>query len=172
MTSGKKRPLPPCPEGRLSHPTHLNADGRQVIDTNTYIPYFLAAVNTSLSRGASARYFGEYGVGVTEWRVLSMLASEPGIPASRICDVVALDKSAVSRAVAKLESMGILESIASQSDPRRKALALNSKGLELHDRILTAALEREETLINGVDPDDLEAFLRVMRQLRQNVNSL
>ncbi|MHA6264561.1 MarR family winged helix-turn-helix transcriptional regulator [Arenibacterium sp. CAU 1754] len=172
MNQHRKTQLPACPEGRLSHPTCKNAQGRQVIDTNTYIPYFLAAVNNALSRGASARYLGDFGVGVTEWRVLSMLAAEPGIPAARICDVIALDKSAVSRAIVKLDEMGILDVDVSATDPRRKSLSLNAEGNALHDRILATALEREAKLIQGVDPDDLEAFLRVMRQLRKNVRTL
>ena len=85
------------PDGRLAEPTRLNAQGRRVIDIDTYVPYFLIAVNNALSRGASARYLREFGVGVTEWRVLSWLATEPGIPASRICEVIALDKAAAKR---------------------------------------------------------------------------
>ena len=75
-----------CPGARLSQPTLVTPHGRRVIDIDNYIPYFLAAVNNALSRGASSRYLTDFGVGVTEWRVLSWLATEPGIPASRICD--------------------------------------------------------------------------------------
>ena len=160
------------PDGRLAEPTRLNAQGRRVIDIDTYVPYFLIAVNNALSRGASARYLREFGVGVTEWRVLSWLATEPGIPASRICEVIALDKAAVSRAVARLADMDLIEAVVSPTDPRKRRISPNPAGYALHDRILAAALEREAILIEGVDPDDLEAFLRVMRVMRQNVDRL
>ena len=163
---------PPCPQGRLSHPVRKTADGRQVIDIDCYAPYFLAAVNSALSRGASATYLRDFGIGVTEWRVVSWLATEPGVPAARICEVIALDKGAVSRSVARLDALGLLEVEALGSDPRRKTLALNGEGQALHDRILDRALQREAILIDGVDGEDLEAFLRVMRIMRRNVEAL
>lgn len=161
-----------CPEGRLSQPVRLTPEGRRVIDIDTYGPYFLTAVNTALSRSASAIYLRDFGIGVTEWRVLSWLATEPGIAAARICEVIVLDKAAVSRSVARLDQLGLLDVASSDSDPRRKKLALNAAGMALHDRILARALEREARLIEGVDPEDMEAWLRVMRILRRNVERL
>ncbi|NOX73695.1 MAG: hypothetical protein GXP03_08785, partial [Alphaproteobacteria bacterium] len=71
-----------CPEGRLSDPTK-EYQGRRIIDISTYTPYFLSAVNNALSRGASKRYLKMFGIGIVEWRTISMLAIEPDIPASR-----------------------------------------------------------------------------------------
>ena len=78
----------------------------------------------------------------------------------------------VSRSVARLDALGLLEVEALGSDPRRKTLALNGEGQALHDRILDRALQREAILIDGVDGEDLEAFLRVMRIMRRNVEAL
>jgi len=172
MTRITRGPSHPAPSGGRPEPTNVTWDGRRVINIDTYIPYFLAAVNNAVSRSASQRYLTEFGVGVTEWRVLSWLATERDIPASRICEVIALDKAAVSRSVGKLEEMGMLVATPAKTDPRRKTLALTEAGYRLHDRILAIALEREARLVDGADPDDLEAFLRVMRVLRRNVDHL
>ncbi len=160
-----------CPEGRLSRSTRP-AHGRQVLDLACYVPYFLAAVNNALSRGASQTYLANFGVGIVEWRVVSMLAIEPGIAAARICEVIALDKAATSRALQQLRQSGYVSFETPGSDPRRKLWWLNERGYDLHDRILAQALEREKRLIEGVDPEDLEAFLRVMRTMRKNVDRL
>ena len=160
-----------CPDGRISEPTRLR--GRQrIVDVDTYIPYFLTAVNNALSSGASALYLKEYGIGIVDWRVVSMLAIEPKIPASRVCKVVSLDKGAVSRSLRKLLELDYLSFSASKRDDRKKNWSLNAKGYALHDSILDRALERERQLIDGADPDDLEAFLRVMRIMRRNVEKL
>ena len=153
-------------------PPTLSRGGRAVIDTDRYIPYFLAAVNNALSRSASAQYRRAFGLGIGEWRVISMLAIEPGIPAARICEVISLDKAAVSRSLNRLDHMGYLVATPSPSDPRRRAWSLNPAGLALHDRILETALAREEQLIQGTDPADLQTFLRVMRQMRRNVRNM
>ncbi len=136
------------------------------------MPHFLAAVNNALSRGASKRYLAEFGVGIVDWRVVSMLAVEPGIPAHRICDVISLDKAATSRALKGLHDAWFLTADQAGGDPRRKTYCLTPAGYALHDRILAVALAREARLIDGVDPADLEAFLRAMRIMRRNVGDL
>jgi DNA-binding MarR family transcriptional regulator len=129
-------------------------------------------VNNALSSGASSLYLRRFGVGVGEWRVLSMLAVEPGIRAARICAVVALDKGAVSRSLKRLVALGCVAGAVDGGDPRARRWRLTEAGRALHDRILEVALERERRLIDGADPDDVEAFLRVMRLMRRNVDSL
>ena len=90
-----------CPEGRLSRSTKPNGD-REVVHLENYIPYLLSSTNNALSSGASLHYLAHFGLGIVEWRVISMLAIEPHIMASRICEVVALDKAATSRALRRL----------------------------------------------------------------------
>lgn len=160
-----------CPEGRLSHPT-VKRDGRDIVNVDAYIPFFLSAVNNALSRGASNLYRERFGVGIVEWRVISMLAIEPRITANRICDVIHLDKAATSRALRTLLEEGRVEFLASETDDRKRLWWLSDAGYDLHDRILTLALQREARLIKGIDPVDLEAFLRVMRQMQQNVQNV
>ena len=38
--------------------------------------------------------------------------------------------------------------------------------------MLEAALKRERELISGAEPEDLEAFLRVIRIMRKNVDTI
>jgi DNA-binding MarR family transcriptional regulator len=160
-----------CPEARISSPTK-SFGGRQIVDVTNYIPYFLVAINSALSRGASHLYLQMFGIGIVEWRVISMLAIEPRISAARICKVVSLDKSGTSRALQQLLSRGYLSFSASKTDPRRKIWWLNTRGYALHDKILAIALEREKELIEGIKPDDLETFLKVVRIMRRNVDRI
>ena len=159
------------PDRRLTPPT-VRRGGRAVINIDGYVPYFLASINNPLSGGASQLYRRRFGVGIVEWRIISMLAIEDRIPASRIVDVVQLDKSATSRGLRDLESKGIVRFEASETDPRRRIWWLSEAGYDLHDRILRAALEREAQLLRGVDPADLEIALRVMRRMNDNVREL
>lgn len=160
----------PPPSHRPSPVQQRN--GRALINTDTYIPYFLAALNNALSRSASAQYRREFGIGIGEWRVLSILANEPGLPASQICNRISADKAAVSRSLARLEKSGVLDASVSPSDPRRRSFSLNLKGEELHDKVLQGALEREAKLLDGVDTGDLRAMLKAMRIMHKNVQDM
>jgi len=161
--------VPLHPKGRISKPTK-NFNGRQIVDISTYTPYFLSTVNNALSRGASQQYLKLFGVGIVEWRVISMLASDPGIPASHMCAAIYLDKSGTSRALKNLLQLKHVEFEAFTADPRRKLWWLSPSGYDLHDQILEMALEREKKLLQGIEPEDIEAFLRVIRQMRHNVD--
>ncbi len=156
---------------RYSSPT-LRRNGRDVIDVANYVPYFFAAINNALSRGASLHYLEEFGVGIVEWRIIAMLAIEPRIPAARICEVVALDKSATSRGLKSLSEKDLVLFAEPSRDARRRIWWLSDRGYESHDKILEIALERERRLLQGVDPADLEITLRVMRKMRRNVREL
>lgn len=167
--------MPGSGEGRRKSQVHASTkqrDGRAILDIETYVPYFLASVNSALSRGASRRYLDSYGIGIVEWRVVAMLAIEPRITASRICEVVAMDKGAASRALTRLRDLGYLDFEAPDSDPRKKLWWLNDPGYDLHDALLAMALEREQQLLAGVAPQDLDVFLKVMRILRRNVEGI
>jgi DNA-binding MarR family transcriptional regulator len=164
-------PKKPSESQRFSSPVR-EVEGRAVIDVDTYVPYFLLSINNPLSRGASQKYLDLFGIGIVEWRIVSMLAAEPKISATRICEVVALEKSSTSRGLKSLDDKGLVESAENPSDPRRKVWWLNAAGFALHDRILAVALERERRLLAGIDGADLEITLRVMRQMRENVKHL
>lgn len=173
------KPAPPktklangdAPEMRLTPPT-LRRGGRDVINVDGYVPYFVNAINNPLSRGASQLYLRDFGVGIVEWRIISMLAIEERIPASRIVDVVQVDKSATSRGLRDLEEKGLARFEANKADARRRIWWLSKAGYDIHDRIITVALERERLLLQGVDAADLEITLRVMRQMNRNARKL
>jgi len=153
-----------CPEGRLSRSVR-QVDGRTVIDLDTYIPSFLSTINNALSRGASQTYRAQFGIGIVEWRVMSMLAIDPDIPAVRIGDVICTDKAQVSRALLKLSEAGLVDSEITSADSRKKNWRLNDAGHAMHARILQIALERERQVMGGCDPQDVAACLRVARRL-------
>jgi len=103
---------------------------------------------------------------------MSMLAIEPGIPALRICEVIKIDKGAASRSLSQLQRADLVTFKARDSDPRKKKWSLSAKGYRIHDSILAEALKREELLLDGIEQDDLEAFLRAMRAMSLNVEKL
>lgn len=161
----------PATQVRLT-PSTVARGGRQVVNIDGYVPYFLNAINNALTRGASQYYLREFGVGIVEWRIVSMLAIESHISASRIVDVVQLDKSATSRGLRDLQDKGFVTSETHQTDARQRLWWLSRSGYALHDRILAVALERERHLLEGIDAADFEITLRVMRRMNQNVRTL
>src|ERR1700755_1528606 len=77
-------------------------------DLERYVPAFITFIANKLSNSATALYQRKFGVNVTEWRIMSLLAIEPGIPAARICHVIGFDKGPVRRTLAAMQGRALL----------------------------------------------------------------
>lgn len=145
-------------------------DGLEVIDISSYAPFLLSTVSNAWGRKTSTIYRRDFGLGLSEWRVISMLNIEPGITASRICDVIRHDKAAVSRSLKILQEKGLLRSEQVTNDPRKRLWYLSEEGLKTHDALLAVALSCERELVANIPPEDFDVFLKVMHQMLTNID--
>lgn len=159
-----------APHTGMPSPTR-NRDGVEVIDVSSYAPFLLNAVSNAWGRKTSTIYRRDFDMGLSEWRVISMLNIEPGITASRICDVLRLDKAAVSRSLKALLKKGLLGYEQVSNDPRKRLWSLSAEGLKTHDALMSVALSCESKLVSNIDPEDFNAFLRVMHQMLMNMDT-
>lgn len=142
---------------------------REVLDLTGYVPYFLTAISNTWSRSSSRLYLERFGVGVTEWRIISQLAIEPRIGAQRICEVISLDKGAVSRGVAALVAAGHVRESADGRDARRQVLELTPSGYALHDRLIAMAIERERLVLADFTKDEVDQLLALLRRIHMRL---
>lgn len=137
-----------------------------------YVPALITFLANKLAAGASQCYRKHFGIGVVEWRMLSMLAVENGITANRICQVIGLDKGAVSRSLQTLEAAGHVRSQVDPQDARRNTVSLTASGRELHDRVLKVALERERRLLSGLSAEEVDTLIELLGRLHNQVNNV
>lgn len=141
----------------------------EVLDLERYVPALLTFAANKLSWGATSLYQRLFGVGVTEWRIMSLLAIEPGINAARVVQVIGLDKAAVSRVLKTLEERGAVRIVPDDADGRRQRVALTPKGRRLHDRILPVALERARLLTDGLTEEERRVFIRALNHVNARI---
>jgi DNA-binding MarR family transcriptional regulator len=137
---------------------------REVLNLHSYVTYFFTVVANKLSSGASRLYLKRFGIGIIEWRVMAMLAIEPKIAPARICQIIGLDKAAVSREMYKLEEKGYLKIKDDPTHLRRKALELTPKGYEVHDEVIQLALERERRLLSDLSASEVATLVDLLRR--------
>ena len=125
----------------------IERDGHRVLDLDNYIPFLLSAIGNKWSRSSSGLYLKEFGVGVTEWRIIAMLAIEPRITAYRICQVIGLDKAATSRALKAMEGRRACRSAFSISPLMRSAFS-SARGMEAHSRAVFSSTVRSKRAAN------------------------
>lgn len=144
-------------------------DGYEVLDLDRYIPFLVSAIGNKWSRSSSKIYRDEFGVGVTEWRVMAMLAIEPRITAYRICQVIGLDKAAASRALQTMERDGYVRSKQDDTRVSRKLVELTEDGWQMHARIIRMAHDREAVLVSGLASEEVEQLARLLLRMLEKV---
>jgi DNA-binding MarR family transcriptional regulator len=163
-------PLPRKP--RRPKPAEHAADDGPLLDLDRYVPAFITFIANKLSNSATVFYQKNFGVNVTEWRIMSLLAIEPGIPASRICHVIGFDKGPVSRTLSLLQKRGLVAIRTSPDDGRTHSISLTSKGHATHDRVIVAALERERRLLSVLRKDEREVLIDLLRRVHGNLDAV
>jgi DNA-binding MarR family transcriptional regulator len=159
------------PSTRPRNKAETGHDG-PTLDLDRYVPAFVTFIANKLSKSATALYQRQFGVNVTEWRIMSLLAIEPGIPASRICHVIGFDKGPVSRTLGAMEKRGLIVIRSDPKDGRTHAISLTAKGRTTHDKVIVAALDRERRLLSCLTRDEQEALIDLLRRIHENIGAV
>ncbi|MEO0677145.1 MAG: MarR family transcriptional regulator [Pseudomonadota bacterium] len=125
-----------------------------------FLPYQLSVLAGRMSRGFAAIYETRFGITVAEWRVLAHLHDAGSCSVRDIHKEADLEKSRVSRAVARLEARGLVERSPGAADKRLLSLRLSPAGAGLVAEILPLALAfEEEALARLSDPAAFRAAI-------------
>lgn len=140
-------------------------NGKETLDLEVHVPSLLNRIANKLGHGASAQFRDQFGVGITDWRVIALLAIESDITANRIVEVIGLNKSVVSRCLQRLQANKLVSIRASKEDGRSNVNALTLAGESLHDKILPVALERERRLLKTLSLQEFGELVALLNRL-------
>ena len=131
----------------------------------SFLPYRLSVLSNTVSSAIAAAYFAHFGLSIPEWRVMAVLAANPGLSAAEVTARTAMDKVAVSRAVATLLAAGRLRRTMAKVDRRRTHLELTSAGARVYAQVVPMALNYERHLIAPLSAGDRATLDRILRVL-------
>lgn len=140
------------------------------LDLDHYVPGLLLWLSNKMAGSASSLYRARFDLGVTEWRMISFFQIYPWATASQACDLMGIDKAAVSRSIATLRESGWLQS--RPDGLRRVEYALTAPGRKLHDRMARLAVAREDALLTGFSPNEREQLLNYLHRLLGNLDAV
>ena len=139
--------------------------GQAVLELERFLPYRLSVLSNRVSQTIANAYVERFGLAVTEWRVIAVLGRFPGLSANGVAERTAMDKVAVSRAVARLLERGLLERGVHGDDRRRSVLALSAAGHEVYVEVAPLALDFEQRLLAGMEARERELLFRLLDRL-------
>ncbi len=145
---------------------HIDADGRADLRLESFLPYMLNRLAETVSAELSTIYTQEFGLSITQWRVIANLAQQQTLKAQEIVNITSMQKSKVSRAVNALEERGLVTHSPAPGDSRSKDLSLTDEGVSLYQAMVPKVLGWEQGLLEPLSAGEYRDLLEVLEKLR------
>ncbi|AMJ59332.1 MarR family winged helix-turn-helix transcriptional regulator [Bosea sp. PAMC 26642] len=132
-----------------------------------FLPYRLNVVGFFASRALGRIYAEHFGIDIPQWRVVAQLGEFGKLTARDIGDLAQMQKTKVSRAVGELEKRGLVARAENRQDRRESFVTLTQAGTRIYAQIVPLALAFQQRWIEGISPDELKVFERVLSTLTE-----
>lgn len=144
----------------------------EVIDLNRSVPVLLAWLGNKLTASGSAHYRKHFGLSITEFRIIAMLAEEPDITGRRFCEVIGIDPGAASRALNALKDRQLVSNRPDPANPAYRRWSLTPAGIALFDRALPIARERSRILLQDISDQEHALLLDLLHRMLGRTDAL
>ncbi|RCS28919.1 MarR family transcriptional regulator [Rhodanobacter denitrificans] len=131
-----------------------------------FLPYRLSILSNTISQAIADDYQSRFDLSVTEWRVMAVLGRYAGLSAREVAERTAMDKVAVSRALARLVEAGRVDRATHDNDKRRSVLSLTEAGWAMHDEVAPMARVREREVLARLDAEERAWLMRILDKLQ------
>jgi DNA-binding MarR family transcriptional regulator len=160
-TSPQPAGLPPTPWTELDEAgTGLTVDA--------FITTLMSQVGNALRRVVTLPYADQFGLSVSEWRLLALLAHAESLAFSDLVQQSTSDKALVSRTLKLLESRGLVDLRGEGNTPRKKVFcSITPAGRALHAEAIPIARQRQAEAIRVLSPSERDAMYRALVKLRE-----
>lgn len=140
---------------------------KQTLQLSQFLPYRLSVLSNTISQRIAETYQERFGLTMGQWRIMAILGEADRLTATQLCQRTAMDKVAVSRAVAGLVEADNVSRTPAESDARQAHLSLTEKGQAVYQQIVPHALSFEQDLLCHLSEDDVAALDQLLGQIAQ-----
>lgn len=138
---------------------------RKPLRLESFLPYRLSLLSNAISGAIAGVYGDKFAISMPEWRIMMILAEYPDISADEVCRRTKIEKSVVSRAVARLLKRHFINRDVDDKDRRRSILRLSETGLSVYDEVMPIARDYEAKLLKGLTREELGTFNGIIDKL-------
>jgi DNA-binding MarR family transcriptional regulator len=113
-----------------------------------------------------------YGFEMPESRLVWLLGRSELITAKELCAPALMEKSQVSRSIAKLRALGLVEAQPNPTDLRSEYLQLTRSGRACFERMLSLSLKWADWVEADLTPEEQQVLEAVLAKLQLRVEQL
>ncbi len=116
----------------------------------------------------------ENGINITpeQYLVMDILWEKPSISQQNIADIIQKDKNSVTKIIDSLEKKNFVKRVMDKNDRRINKIELTDEGFALEKITTEVAINFMNHTIKGIDNQDLDKFVEVMRRLKDNLDNI
>lgn len=137
-----------------------------------YLPYRLSILSNKVSSLIAESYNQQFGLSITEWRIMAVLGEYSGISADEVSIKTQIEKSLISRAISKLLSRKLINRTISVEDKRRSELTLSEIGYKVYEQIVPMSLDYEKQLLSCLNQEQQEQLSATIETLYNHAEQL
>jgi DNA-binding MarR family transcriptional regulator len=145
---------------------------RNEMHLESFLPNMFRDLVDGMAANMSRRITGPFRLTMTEWRILLHLADHQALTASDIVQYSGMEKSKVSRAVANLESLDLVERRVAEDDHRLKLLRMTGTGRKRYQALVPRVLDWERELIEGLETGEYRDLLFLLDKLGRHLKTM
>jgi DNA-binding MarR family transcriptional regulator len=135
------------------------------LELEHFLPYRLSILSNTVSQAIAREYEHRFDLSVTEWRVMAVLARFDTLSAREVAERTAMDKVAVSRALAGLVASARVIRRIHAGDKRRSVLRLSASGWKIHDAVAPLARAQERKLLARLTTEERKSLNQILDKL-------
>ncbi|GAE37412.1 MarR family winged helix-turn-helix transcriptional regulator [Halalkalibacter akibai] len=104
-----------------------------------------------------------------QWAIMIRLWEEDGLTQNKLATMTNKDSPSISRLVNNLIKNDLVTRIPHPVDKRTNLIFLTANGKKMQEAMIEQAQNTVEQISEGIDPKELEIFLKVLEQIDENL---
>ena len=134
---------------------------------NSLIGFLVYDAQRSLFKSLEV-HLKEYDITPGQWNLINQLDRAGELPQKELANRTRKEQATITRYLDTLERKGLIVRNRHKTDRRSYMITLTDKAHELISVVQPLTVELADKLIEGIDQDDLDTFVRVLAHLKQN----
>lgn len=131
----------------------------------SFLSYRITRLHQALNAQAISLLSEVSGLGLVQWRVISMLGSDQARSARDVAAKIGLDPGLLSRTLRSLEDAGYVKTWRPESNRRLLQIELTESGQAIYRKTLPTMQARQAALLSALDPSEREMVFRIIDKL-------
>nr|WP_314464952.1 MarR family transcriptional regulator [uncultured Clostridium sp.] len=110
-----------------------------------------------------------YNITRSQWIALYYIRNNPMITQKQLADKMSLKEPSVVRLLDKMESLGWVNRINSESDKRIKSLNITDVGQKIEENMLDVSERFKNDVLSGISQQELDNFKSTLNKMLDNI---